>query len=143
MSLTRKSILSGETVSKTGEGPARTRFIIVSWGINVFAFSIVYPFLPLYLHLERGIAMSLVGMIYPLMGLGSILGAPLAGFLADRFGRRALLIGGPVGRSVAFFLLAGMVAVEAPLPFFAATTLRVVILRLDISCLERRRYPPK
>lgn len=58
--------------------------------------------------------MATVGLVFPVMGLATIVGAPLAGMLLDRFGRRVLLIGGPVGRSASFFALAWMAHVDAP-----------------------------
>lgn len=98
----------------------QTLFIAVAWCINVLAYSIVYPFLPIYLHAIRGFPMSMVGLIFPVMGLAAIVGSPISGWLADRAGRRALLIGGPIGRSGAFFLLAGMAAIQAPFVWFVA-----------------------
>jgi len=96
----------------------QTLFIAVAWCINVLAYSIVYPFLPIYLHAIRGIPMSTVGLIFPVMGLAAIIGSPISGWLADHAGRRALLIGGPIGRSGAFFLLAWMAAIQAPFAWF-------------------------
>jgi len=98
----------------------QTLFIALAWCINVLAYSIVYPFLPIYLHAIRGFPMSMVGLIFPVMGLAAIVGSPLSGWLADRAGRRVLLIGGPVGRSGAFFLLAWMAAIQAPFGWFVA-----------------------
>ncbi len=106
----------------------RTLFIAVAWGINVLAYSIVYPFLPIYLHTVRGIPMSSVGLIFPIMGLATIIGSPVSGWLADRIGRRSLMIMGPLGRCGAFFFLAWMAAIRGPfwgfvLGIFLATLL--------------------
>jgi MFS family permease len=108
------STLSDNTVLK------RVTTLSVAWGFNTFAFSIVYPFLPLYLNQERGFPMKIVGLMYPIMGIAAIISGPVAGILADRFGRRHIIIGGPIGRSVAFILLAGMAAVNAPFAVIAA-----------------------
>ena len=88
--------------------------LAVAWGMNALAYSIVYPFLPIYLHSIRGIPMSTVGLIYPIMGIAVIIGSPISGVLTDRLGRRMLLIGGPLGRSLSFFALSLMAAVNAP-----------------------------
>lgn len=88
--------------------------LAVAWGMNTLAYSIVYPFLPIYLHSIRDIPMSTVGLIYPIMGIAVIVGSPISGVLTDRLGRRILLIGGPVGRSLSFFALALMAAFNAP-----------------------------
>lgn len=98
----------------------RVMAIAVAWGINTLAYSIVYPFLPIYLHSIRGIPMSTVGVMYPIMGIAVIIGSPISGVLTDRLGRRMLLIGGPVGRSCAFFALALMAACDAPFLYIAA-----------------------
>ena len=55
-----------------------------AWAINSMAHSIIYPFIPIYLHEGRNLPMALVGTIFPLMGLAVILAPPLAGFAADR-----------------------------------------------------------
>ena len=106
--------LSDDTVLR------RVTALSVAWGFNTFAFSIVYPFLPLYLNQQRGFPMKIVGLMYPIMGIAAIIGGPVAGILADRFGRRQLIIGGPVGRSVVFLVLAALAAVHAPFAAIAA-----------------------
>ena len=92
----------------------RVVFLSVAWGFNTFAFSIVYPFLPIYLHKIRGIPMDKAGLVFPVMGLAAIISGPISGFLADRIGRRQLIIGGPLARSVAFIFLAFMAWLNAP-----------------------------
>jgi MFS family permease len=62
----------------------------------------------------RGFPMSTVGLIFPVMGLATIIGSPFSGYLADRFGRRIVMWAGPVLRSVSHFSLALMVATNAP-----------------------------
>lgn len=93
--------------------------IAIAWGINTLAYSIVYPFLPIYLHTIRGIPMSTVGIMYPVMGIAVIIGSPISGALTDRLGRRILLIGGPFGRSCVFFALALMAFFDAPFVYIA------------------------
>jgi len=57
--------------------------------------------------------MSTVGLIFPVMGLATIIGAPFSGYLADRFGRRIVMYIGPVLRSLSHFSLALMVATNS------------------------------
>lgn len=95
----------------------RVYLLTGSWLINVVAFSIVLPFLPLYLHGERGYSMELVGLIYPAMGLSRILSPMMTGPLVDKFGRRFFLIFGPFCRGVSYVLLAWLTYIEASLTF--------------------------
>jgi len=55
--------------------------------------SIVFPFLALYLHNERGIPMSLVGSVFLAGGLLTGAANIIGGMLSDKFGRRRLMLG--------------------------------------------------
>jgi MFS family permease len=92
----------------------RLNILSIIFAINTLAFSIAYPFLPIYLHTIRKIPMSQVGLIFPAMGLAIIIGSPFSGYLTDKFGRRILMLIGPFFRSLAFFGLALMAAFNAP-----------------------------
>lgn len=98
----------------TEYSPKRIISIAVALGFNVLANSIIYPFLPLYLHSERGIPMNRVGLVFIAMGIAQLIGAPIAGILADRIGRRILLLYGPMGRSLCYAVLAYMAYIDAP-----------------------------
>jgi len=84
----------------------RANNLAIAWCVNSLAYSIVYPFIPLYLHNNRGFSMNTVSWIFPFMGIGVIIGPLIAGPLVDCLGRRVLLIGGPILRALIFFLLA-------------------------------------
>jgi MFS family permease len=71
----------------------------------------VFPFLALYLA-GRGLDAQRIGLIVSLLGAGAILAGPLAGGIADRFGRRPVLIGALLGCSLAAIYLA---SVQEPL----------------------------
>lgn len=91
------------------------RSLAVIWAINTLAYSIVHPFLPIYLHQERQFPLAQAALVFPVMGMGAIVGAPLAGWLADRVGHRRLLVGTPLLRGVVFAALAILAALNAPL----------------------------
>ncbi|MDP2918596.1 MAG: MFS transporter [Dehalococcoidia bacterium] len=55
-------------------------------------FSIALPFLALYLHKERGLPMSVVGMLFLISGLCTAATNIYGGILSDRLGRRRLFI---------------------------------------------------
>jgi predicted MFS family arabinose efflux permease len=109
----------------------------IAMGVNTFAYSIIYPFLPIYLHTVRKFPMTKVAWVFPVMGLATIIGAPLSGFVADRIGRRILLIFGPIGRSSCFFILAFLAGINGP--FYAIvimlflTTLTGMFFRCSVN----------
>jgi len=59
--------------------------------------------------------MSKVGLIFPVMGLATIIGSPFSGYLSDRFGRRIVMYIGPFLRGLSHFSLAFMAATDASL----------------------------
>lgn len=66
--------------------------IMVADLITAAGFSTCVPFLSLYLYQERGIPMTLVGTVFLASGLVSSAAQMLGGMLADRFGRRKLIL---------------------------------------------------
>lgn len=98
----------------------RVTILALVWCINVFAFSIIYPFLPIYFHTIRKMPMSLVGQIFLFIGLGRIVSPMVSGWLIDTVGRRTILIVGPLLRSITFFILALLAFIQAPFYAFAA-----------------------
>jgi MFS family permease len=77
--------------------PAWTGLPPIFWalfaGVLVMALAtFVFPFLALFLR-SRGYADEKIGLLVSLYGAGSIPAGPLAGWLADRVGRRVTLLG--------------------------------------------------
>jgi MFS family permease len=68
----------------------------------------VEPFLALYLAGPRDLDPSTVGLVLAAFGVGSFASQPIGGYLADRFGRRATLVGGMIGSAASFVLLASV-----------------------------------
>lgn len=61
----------------------------------------VVPFLVLYLTSERGLSVSLAGVMLALYGAGALLASWVGGVLADRLGRRLTLTASMVGAGIA------------------------------------------
>ncbi|MDX2705341.1 MFS transporter [Streptomyces sp. PA03-6a] len=53
----------------------------------------VYPFLTLYLTLDRGFSATAAGLVVSCFGLGSVAGSLVGGELSDRLGRRSTMAG--------------------------------------------------
>ena len=82
--------------------------------INSIAYSIIYPFIPVYLHQTRNLPMEQAGLIFPIMASSSIFVPPLAGWLSDHCPRTLLMRTGQGMRACLFLLLALMIRIEAP-----------------------------
>ncbi|AQZ62692.1 major facilitator superfamily MFS_1 transporter [[Actinomadura] parvosata subsp. kistnae] len=72
--------------------------------VNRFG-GVVLPFLVFYLT-GRGYAAAQIAAVVSAYGLGGLGGQPLGGYLADRFGRRATLIGGLLATATCLILIA-------------------------------------
>src|SRR5215471_16362083 len=75
--------------------PLSPVFWVLFWGVLVNrAASFVAVFLALHLTQDLGISKSTAGWIVGAWGIGSLLGSPVSGALADRVGRRATMLTG-------------------------------------------------
>src|SRR5690242_12111073 len=101
----------------------RVYFLAVARGINTMGFSIVLPFLAVYLHNERHMAARSIGAVYTLSGIIGAATQVLAGELSDRYGRQKLMVGALSARAL---VLAAMgVAIEHDASFAALGALVV------------------
>ncbi len=70
----------------------RLWILFISQLIVAIGFSVVMPFLAIYLHDKLGVAMSLVGIVFLLGAIMAAMGQLLGGTLADRWGRRKVML---------------------------------------------------
>jgi predicted MFS family arabinose efflux permease len=96
------------------------RFESEVWVITIIqffiaiGFSICVPFLSLYLYQDRGISMTMVGIIILVGGLCSAISQALGGVLSDRLGRRPILL---IAALVSILLYSGLsvfIGISAP-----------------------------
>lgn len=114
--------LRGRIRAATGDLPGA--FWALWWGFLVNrAATFVAAFLAIYLVRERGFEVEAAGRVVALYGLGTALAAPVGGALADRYGRRATMVGGLLGGALTIvaLALARAPALLAVLAFLAAT----------------------
>jgi MFS family permease len=81
---------------------------------TAIGFSICMPFLSLYLYQDRGLSMTLIGIILLIGGLCSAVSQALGGTLSDRFGRRPIIL---MAALVSIFLYSGLavlIGISAP-----------------------------
>jgi MFS family permease len=97
-------------------------------------FSIVIPFLGLYLHGERHVPMTVVGSVFFVGALAGSLGQVAGGELTDRWGRKIVLVGSQLLRSVAFVGLGIAVTIHAPIVWFFVLT--------SLSAIAGRAFEP-
>lgn len=81
--------------------------------INVVGFSIVLPFLSLYLNEERGIPMSIIGAIFLTASLTRSVALMLGGELSDLLGRRKVMLIALGSRIGTFAILGYLVGIQA------------------------------
>lgn len=85
-------------------------------------FSIVIPFLALYLHGARGISMSAVGALFFFGAMAGAAGQIAGGEWSDRHGRKIVLVGSQVARAATFAGLGLAVMWDGPFLAFALLT---------------------
>ncbi|AXG07398.1 MFS transporter [Haloplanus rubicundus] len=61
--------------------------------INVFGSGLVYPFATIHFHLQVGIPLSVVGLGLLANNVATATGTAIGGYLADRYGRRPVMVG--------------------------------------------------
>lgn len=76
------------------------RFLLSISFVIIFAWSIKSSFYPLYLQ-SVGLSTASIGLIFSLLGAGSMIVRPLVGAAAARFGRRKILLGAVLLANVA------------------------------------------
>ncbi|MGE5177530.1 MAG: MDR family MFS transporter [Bacteroidota bacterium] len=85
-------------------------------------FSIVIPFLALYLHSTRGVSMSAVGSLFFFGALCGVGGQVVGGEWSDRSGRKRVLVACQLIRAASFAGLGYAVTVHASILIFALLT---------------------
>lgn len=102
----------------------RVWVLFFSQMIVAMGFSVVIPFLAIYLHERLEVAMTLVGIVYLARAMVAALGSVVGGELADRIGRRKVMLFAVSSRAFVYLLVA--LAIAFSLGFLAVAVLVVL-----------------
>lgn len=105
--------------------------------VNTLGLSLVMSFLGIYIIDDRGYAATLYGALALAANLGQAYANAWAGELSDRIGRRPLIVGSLLVRSVVVAILGAQILLDASLPALAATFIISSTLR---GCFEPVAY---
>jgi MFS family permease len=97
--------------------------------VVTLGFAAVLPYLGVTLHLERGVPKSAVGVIWTAANLAGAGMQWIAGEIADRIGRRPVLLGGMVLRTVNLTLLGYFILHDGPIVVIATLVIANSVLR--------------
>ncbi len=96
--------------------PRSTRVFLAGNTISMVGTGFVLPFMLIYLHQVRGIALPVVGAILGGAAVAGLVVVPISGVLIDRVGARPVLVGIMVGQAIADVWLASAHSASAALP---------------------------
>jgi DHA1 family multidrug resistance protein B-like MFS transporter len=101
----------------------RVWYLVFTRIINALGFSIVLPFISVYLFSEKNVPMTVIGFIFLSVAFIRAAMQISGGSFADRFSRRQIMLIAAVGRTLAFLLLATTILANLPLFFIGIAIL--------------------
>lgn len=102
--------------------------------ISSLGFSVVMPFLSIYLHRELGIPMTVVGLVLLISAIVGALGQIVGGELADILGRRRIMIMAMATRCIMFLGLAYVIS--------SGADIYVITVMVSLSSLAGSFFEP-
>jgi MFS family permease len=103
-------------VSQVTRLPRTTRLFLTGNTVSMVGTGLVLPFLLIYLHQVRGIALPVVGALLAGAAVAGLIVVPISGALTDRLGARPVLVAIMLGQAIADLLFALAHNVETALP---------------------------
>lgn len=125
--------------------PGQFKLLVGGSLLSSIGIAMVFPFLTLYLNTQLGVPMDRVGLIFMLNAVGGLVAQAVAGPVADRFGRKPVMMAGLLAQSCVsiaysrattfeeFILLSGMGGFAGAI-FMPASSAMVV----DLVGVDRR-----
>jgi MFS family permease len=83
----------------------RVLVLVFCRGITALGFSVVFPFLSIYLHNVMRVSMTAIGTVFLASSLAGALSALVGGELSDKFGRKRVMVLALIFRAITFFLI--------------------------------------
>lgn len=82
------------------EYPNAFKVLVFSTFIDRLGFFLMFPFFALYVTARFNVGMTQVGFLFAIFSAGSIIGGIIGGALADKYGRRAMVLVGLIASGV-------------------------------------------
>jgi MFS family permease len=105
--------------------------------INTMGLALAMAFMAIYLVDDRGLAASIYGLIYLVANLLQSLSQAWAGELSDRYGRRGIMVGALLIRSLVIAGIGALVLADAPIWLIACVLVVSATLR---GCFDPVAY---
>ena len=127
-----------------------TAVYVVALGqlVNVFGSGLVYPFATIHFHLRVGVSLAVVGFGLGAKSVTTAAGTALGGLLADRVGRKPVMVGSMAGSAVTLSAFAFVGELATVVPASLTTILGVspvgvaFVAVAAVSGLTVGLYPP-
>jgi MFS family permease len=103
-------------VSQSTRLPRTTRLFLAGNTLSMVGTGLVLPYILIYLHQVRGIALPVVGALLAGAAVAGLVVVPISGALIDRLGARRVLVAIMLGQAIADVLLALAHDVPTALP---------------------------
>jgi MFS family permease len=96
----------GDRIRRYWNSFPRQMWVLAAGGFaNSLGSAIVFPFLTLYLRQKLGISMAQIALVFTLNAITSLAAGMVGGLLADRLGRRVVILVSLASTSVVLFLM--------------------------------------
>lgn len=117
-------------IADTYRGIDRRIYLLAATrAVNTMGFSIVMPFMAMYLVEQRGAKGATYGLVYMIAGIAASVGQGIAGELADRYGRRRIMVTALLLRAVNMVALGLAVTYGASIHVLGALIVSNGVLR--------------
>lgn len=117
----------------TNEFPPQFWILFAGMLVNAAGSSLIFPFFTLYVRQRFGVPMTTIGLALTMMGVIGLVSGALGGALADRFGRKTLMVGGLMLAAISSFTMG---LVDSLVAFVAVAALINFIFPLSRPAFE-------